>query len=118
MKFFSRVGVLLTAHGLQSMGGIYMPRYAALIEVFPPGYMDFAFNLLLQACNLWYYELQGVMPKHLEQWYKKKCGNKLKSFFDKCGNVKNMDVTADVPEVLRTVRIDVRMLGHDMTRVK
>lgn len=114
VRFFSRIGVLLTPHGSQAMGGMWMPRHAALIEVFPPGYTDYAFNLLSGACNLWYYELQGLIPPGMEEVYRVKCGKKMNSFFDQCVQVKNANVVADVDEVVKTVVLALKRLGHAM----
>lgn len=112
VMFFSRVGVLLTTHGGQCMGGIWMPRHAALIEVFPPGYTDYSFSLLANSCSLWYFELQGVIPNGMENRYRKKCGEKLYSVFDQCNEMKHEDFDADVDQVIRTVLLAFERVGY------
>lgn len=114
VRFFSRIGVLITPHGSQSMGGMWMPRHAALIEVFPPAYTDFAYSLLSGACNLWYYELQGIIPDELKDTYATRCGNKGRSFFNQCTQMKSVNVQVDVDEAVRIVLYALKRLGHDI----
>ena len=115
VRFFSRIGVLLTPHGSQAMGAMWMPRHAALIEVFPPAYTDFAFNLLSSACNLWYYEIQATVPADLKALYDARCGKKIRSFYDQCVQMKSVSIDVDVDEAVRTVLFALKRLGHDIT---
>lgn len=115
VRFFSRIGVLLTPHGSQAMGGMWMPRHSAIIEAFPPGYTDYAFDLLSTACNLWHYEIQGVVPEDLKAKYARVCAGKMKSFFDQCVQMKFERVQVDIDETVRTVLLALKRLGHYVT---
>jgi len=116
VRLFSRIGVLLTPHGSQAMGGMWMPRHSAIIEAFPPGYTDYAFDLLSSACNLWHYEIQGVIPDELKEKYEKVCGGKMKSFFAQCTQMKFQKVQVDVDETVRTVLLALKRLGHHIPK--
>lgn len=115
VRFFSRIGVLLTPHGSQAMGAMWMPRHAALIEVFPPAYTDFAFNLLSSACNIWYFEIQASVPADLKKVYEQRCGKKIRSFYDQCVQLKSLSIDVDVDEAVRNVLFALKRLGHDIT---
>lgn len=114
VMFFSRAGVLIAPHGAQNMGGMWMPRHAAMIEIFPPAYNDYAFNLLAGACNLWYFELFGKVPADKIEEHKEKCGEKGKSFYNQCVQMKSMYFDVDVPEAVKTVVHALKKLNHDI----
>lgn len=114
VRMFSRVGVLLKTHGSQSMGGIWMPRHAVIIEVFPPGNMDFSVEMIATTCNLWNYEIQGRFPDKYKNRYEKTCGEKMYSIFDRCYRMQNYFVEAPVEETIETVLVALKRLGHDL----
>ena len=114
VRLFSKVGVLVTAHGSQSMGMIWMPRNAAVVEVYPIGYMDFSFHLLAESCKIWYYEIRGKLGEQNKAAYKEKCGDHENIMTDPCRGFKHERVWAPVDEVVRTVRMAFAKQGHDM----
>jgi len=63
-------------------------KYDAAAENFetptnaPPEYADYALEPFSSACNLWHYEIQGVIPDDLKEGYERKCGRKTNSFSD------------------------------------
>lgn len=114
VKFFSRAGVLLTTHGSQSMGAIWMPRHSALIEAFPPAYNDYSFKLLASTCNVQYFELYGKIPKILIERYKRSCDDKLNSHYSQCTELKSEAVLVDVQSIIDTVLLALRKIGHEM----
>eukprot|EP00178_Gracilaria_changii_P009499 TRINITY_DN2775_c0_g1_i1.p1 TRINITY_DN2775_c0_g1~~TRINITY_DN2775_c0_g1_i1.p1 ORF type:complete len:653 (-),score=99.75 TRINITY_DN2775_c0_g1_i1:842-2704(-) len=115
VRVFSRAGVVLTPHGSQSMGQIYMPRHSALIEVMPVGYTDYAFNLLSESCKIWYYELQSQRhPNKSEEWYEEKCGKLEPHMMNPCTAVKAVDVWVDVAAARRTVKLAMERMGYPM----
>jgi len=114
VRLFSRAGVLLTTHGSQSLGGIWMPRNSAIIEVFLPGYMDLAFEMLASTCNLWHYEIQGTVPDKYKKLHKRICGKKMLSIFNRCHQMKEYFVEAPVEETVKTTLVALKRLGHDL----
>ncbi len=114
VKFFSRAGVLLTTHGSQSMGAMWMPRHSALIEVFPPVYHDYSFKLLASTCNIQYFELYGKMPKELKKRYKESCSDKLSSHYSQCTELKSEAILVDIQSTIKTVLLALRKIGHEM----
>ena len=114
VRFFSRAGVLLTPHGSQAMGQIYMPRHSAIIEVMPPGYTHYAFNLMAETCKNWYYELQGVVRPNRTEFYREKCGHKMNRMYDLCVQTKNQNIIVDVEQAVKTVKNAFVRLGYEM----
>lgn len=112
VKFFSRVGVLLTPHGSQSMGAIWMPRYSALIEALPPVYYDYSFRSLSQTCNVQFFELYGRIPQGKREKYKEECGPMFDSHYDQCAGMKNEPVFLDIEETVDTVLMALRKIGY------
>lgn len=114
VRIFSRAGVLVTPHGSQAMGQIFMPRHSALIEVMPVGYTDYAFNLLADSCKIWYYELQGVLGGGDRALLEKECGEKVPHMMNPCTKVKSKDVWADIPKVVDTIEFALERMGYPM----
>ncbi|CAN8074651.1 unnamed protein product [Agarophyton chilense] len=115
VRVFSRAGVLLTPHGSQSMGQLYMPRHSSLIEIMPVGYTDYAFNLLSESCKIWYYELQSMRhPNKSKEWYEEKCGKLVPHMMNPCTAVKAVDVWVNISSAVRTIKFAMERMGYPM----
>ncbi|PXF46775.1 hypothetical protein BWQ96_03466 [Gracilariopsis chorda] len=113
VRLFSKAGVLLTPHGSQSMGMIYMPRHSALIEVMPVGCVDYLFNVMAESCKVWYYELQSRMdPGTTDAAYKARCEDHTPHMLNPCGAFKNEQVWVDIPEAIKTITLALERLGY------
>lgn len=91
-----------------------MPRHATFVEVFLPGYMDLAFEMLANTCNLWHYEIQGTIPDEYKGRFKRTCGKKMESIFDRCHEMRHYFVEAPVEETVETVLKALKRLGYDL----
>lgn len=114
VRFFSRAGVILTTHGSQSMGVMWMPRHSALIEVFPPAYHDYSFKILSDTCNVQYFELYGKIRNELKPRYRRECIDKFDSHYSQCNSLKSEAILADIPATIDTVLIALRKIGHEI----
>jgi len=115
VRIYANAGVLVTTHHVP--GALWMPKHSAVIEVHPPGFTDFTFNIRAKACNLWYFEIQGIIPKKYRSRYQRECGRKLNTPFNHCHSMRNYFVEAPVEETVQTVIKALTRLGHDM-RIK
>lgn len=116
VKFFSRIGVLLSTHGSQDMGVIWMPRYSALIEAFPPIYIDYSFRTLANTCNVQFFELYGKIPNELKDKYAEYCEEvKITQHYGQCSAMKNEPVLVDVEETGNMVLLALRKIGHEFS---
>ncbi|PXF42615.1 Protein O-linked-mannose beta-1,4-N-acetylglucosaminyltransferase 2 [Gracilariopsis chorda] len=113
VRVFSSAGVLITPHGSQAMGQIYMPRHSAIIEVMPVGYTDYAFNLLSESCKIWYYELQSMrLPNKPAEWYEEKCGRHTPHMMSPCNDIKSVDVWVNITSAVRTIKFAFERMGY------
>jgi len=116
VRIYANTGVLLTTQDV--LGPIWMPRHSAVVEVHPPGFTDYSLNIHAKTCNLWYFELQGLIPEKERERYERVCGDKLHNPFDHCHSMKDTLVEAPVEKTVETVIKALNRLGHDMTRKK
>ena len=114
VRLFSKAGVMVGPHGGQSMGMVWMPRNAAVVEVFPLGYMDYSYQLLAESCKIWYYEIRGELGKWSKATYKAKCGDHESIMTSPCAGFKHENIRAPIDEVVKTVRMAFAKQGHDM----
>lgn len=112
VRTFSRAGVMIAPHGSQNMGQIWMPRHAALVEVMPVGYTDYAIRLLAEKCQIWYYELQSMLASKSKEFYKEHCGKKEPHLLDPCSAVKSEDIMVNVTKLVGVVRIALERIGY------
>ena len=115
VRVFSRAGVLISSHGSQNMGQIWMPRHAALIEVMPVGFTDYAFRLLSRSCEVWYYEMQSLRdPKYTREYYLKRCPKNEPFLLNKCHSVKGKSVLIDIEQLIYFTHDALMRLGHNL----
>lgn len=115
VRVFSRAGVLISSHGSQNMGQIWMPRHAALIEVMPVGFTDYAFRLLARSCEVWYYEIQSLRnPNNSRDFYTKRCPKNEPFLLNKCHAVKGKSVLIDIEQLVFYTRDALMRLGHTL----
>jgi len=116
VRLYANTGVLVTTY--HTSGAVWLPRHSAVVEVHPPGFTDFGFNIHARTCNLWYFELQGLIPDKYRGRYQRECRGKLHSPFDHCHSMKNYFVEAPIEETVRTVIKALNRVGHDMRTKK
>ena len=88
---------------------------SALIEIMPVGFTDYQYNALSEACRLWYYEVQSLLPPGAsESEYLAKCGNNAEHMLHLCPSVKSMDVWVNVSQVVKTSRFALERMGYEM----
>lgn len=112
VRVFSRAGVLLTPHGSQAMGQIWMPRHATLVEIMPVGYTDYSFNLLADNCKIWYDELQSAPDPNRTVVYREHCAKMVPHMLSPCSAVKSMDVFVPLDAAVRVITLALERMGH------
>lgn len=113
VRIFSRADVLITPHGSQAMGQMWMPRHATLIEVMPVGYTDFSFNLMAENCKIWYDEIQSMPnPNSTVAEYKSLCAQKVPHLLNPCTAVKHKDVFVPLDAAARVIKLALERMGH------
>lgn len=113
VRIFSSAGIVITPHGGQNMGIMFMHRFSALIEIMPVGYTEHSFNLLSEPCRVWYYEVPSLALKTNFERYNKECGEKTPHMYSPCNEYKSEDVWVTVDKLMPTVIMALERLGYD-----
>ena len=112
VRFFRGVGVLVTPHGGHVMGAVWMPRFAVVVEVYPPVYAEYSVRGIVHACSLWHHIIRARIPKVLRKRFKKECTGNLKGFYETCAAMKHENVEVDVDEIVDKVLYGIKQLGY------
>eukprot|EP00172_Hildenbrandia_rubra_P004563 Plantae.Rhodophyta-Hildenbrandia_rubra.ctg9444.p1 GENE.Plantae.Rhodophyta-Hildenbrandia_rubra.ctg9444~~Plantae.Rhodophyta-Hildenbrandia_rubra.ctg9444.p1 ORF type:complete len:609 (-),score=63.85 Plantae.Rhodophyta-Hildenbrandia_rubra.ctg9444:544-2370(-) len=120
VRAYARAGVVISPHGSQSMSMMFMPRFTALIEVFPFAYRHYAFKFGAESCQLFHYEIYGKPDPRLTQEeydYCLKHAGPLEMSACAVGNVKHVAISVDSQPVIEKTFLAFAKMGYDLRNV-
>lgn len=113
VRLYSKYGIIITPHGSQNMGQMWMQRYAALIEIMPVGYTEHSFSMWSEPCKIWFYEFHSSSVGHKRSMYEEKCGMNTPHMFKPCVELKSEDVLVNTTRLRPVVLLALERLGYD-----
>lgn len=113
VRAFASAGVVISPHGGQNQGVMFMQRHSALIELMAAGYTDYTYSLLCEPCQVWYFEFAASISKNDSKAYEDACGKKVPHLFTPCNEVKSWDMYVDVDKLFPVVLQALEHIGYD-----
>ena len=121
VRAYAGAGVLISPHGSQSMSLMFMPRWSAVVEVFPKFYRHYAYRFACESCNIFHFEVYGqTHPRTTQEEYDYclRTAGPLEMSSCARGGIKNVDIPVRSEDVIEKVFLAFAKIGYDLKKVE